>query len=216
MNYINLSQAIKLLYDYIDKNIGSYFKQLLLHAEEVKNYESDNDAEKRMDHLNQFCKILETNFKFSQAEIDELKIALEGEIDHFHNQFIKLVVKHYENPEFTKRVEDEIVETIKKLQEDPYNYPPEGLEHSLKGGLMFQFHWDRDEETAADEWGKLTTKFDPEFIKDADDEVEDKWIKDSVRVCNDICNKYKSNANFPYYILQLVNSFPYQDETKNS
>ena len=98
----NKKQAIAHLFDYIDIHIGSHFNQLLWHTEKIKYYESKNNAEKRMDHLNQFCNLLENDFQMTQAEVDELKVALEGKLDHFQDHFINTLLKHHENSELPK------------------------------------------------------------------------------------------------------------------
>ena len=205
----NFCQAIDYLSDYLGLHIGNHFNKVLWLAERVRHHNTENEVQKHRYQLDRLVSLLEKKFFATESEYNEVISALEGNIDHFHDQFVKLILKKFEDPELHRDIENEVIKVANKLELPPYNFPSNGLDHYLKAEFMAEVHWARGEDGFADQWSKLSSELYYSHLKHATEEVYEDWSNEITQMSLNMYEKFQYELGLPFYVLRLVHAFPY-------
>ena len=205
----NFHEAFELLEEYLDLYFDNQLSKLLWFAERVKDHETKNESSKRRYQLDRLGKLLEKKFYFSQSEVDELYTALGEGTDQFQDQFVKVLVRKYGDPDFFQAVEDDFTKIAKELTNDYNIFEISDVETILRAEFMAELHWAREESGFGDAWSQLSYTLESPQLKDAQDDVNDNWTTDSIAKARFIYEKYQDEPLIYIYVLHLINSFPY-------
>ena len=205
----NFHEAFDLLEDYLDLYFDNQLSKLLWFAERVKDHETKNESSKRRYQLDRLGKLLEKKFYFSQSEVDELYTALGEGINQFQDQFVKVLVKKYDDSYFFREIEDDFAKFAKELANDYNIFEFSDVETILRAEFMAELHWDCGEDGFGDAWSQLSNKLESPHLNDAQDDVRDNWTSDSIDKARYMYEKYQDEPLIHIYVLHLINTFPY-------
>ena len=205
----NFHEAFELLEDYLDLYFGNQLSKLLWFAERVKDHETKNESSKRRYQLDRLNKLLEKKFYFSQSEVDDLNTALGEGTDQFQDQFVKVLVRKYGDPDFIQAVEDDFTKIAKELTREYNNFEFSDVETILRAEFMAELYWAREESGFGDAWSQLSNKLESPQLKDVQDDVHENWTSDSIDKARFIYEKYQDEPLIYIYVLHLIYTFPY-------